>query len=642
MSEFWGAETKPVEDSGFWGADAKPIEKVSVSFSPSTATDEELRHAAIGGNRPSIEEFHRRNLLESNPTLGQAAEEFINKASSALARSPVDIAKSLPSIIKTAAGAIIGFGDPMHPLAQEARQNIRSMIEQAGTDIGTVSKATPGAPLSQFGAAGEAVGRNVGMVAAPALARPALGAAIKGVPAVAERASSRLINSLIKTQPKEFRFGKNPGLEVARQGLTANSREALLEKINAREAKLTNEVQAELARPENAGRVVDITPAVDVVEAGIQEAVRTGQQPLYDRLQAIKDQLTRGFEVDEGKIKAVGEPRYEISPAEAYQLRKDLKAKWTGQAFDDDVNRVKVATYGTLNDIIDQAVPGTKAKNAQVSNLIGASTSLEREINLGRRRNLTGHLLARGPAGVIGGVAGEVAAGGLGIGPGILAGMAAEKLLGSPAVKTRAAAGLAKLAPERVLNTNKIRIGGGMANAKREFAVSSLPKGAYSAFGQEKGFVKEALKQDPLPPESTVKAIKRRSQEYLDDWEDLSLGKKRTVYTRAGEEGPISGRGLELEGGDVHPKDIPGLADLPDSVQQIIDAFSKKYGATYNRIKATAERMAAEDHIANFVLDEATKERIAEAAGMDEHAYRNLIRDEVTAKISVVKEEIPE
>lgn len=613
-------------------------ENVSVSFSPSTATEEELRQAAIGGNRPAIDEFHRRHLAESNPTLGAAAEEFINKATSALARSPVEIAKSLPGLAKMAAGAVIGFGDPMHPLAQEARENLKGMIQKIGSDVGEVSAIATdprGMPLSQYGKAGEAVGSNVGMVAAPALAGAALGPVVAGAGKVARRlvaSPEELYQSALKpsttfSEAKKasiLRTGMQEGIPVTKRGLAKTSemiddlRTAIDEKIRSfqeanPEASILPEQAA--ARVETPGGIRSKYESVRKAQnqAAIDEAKAAFLESYPEPLNLMQAQ-----EIKKATYQDIGERSYE-------------KRTGPGVATEKEIAR-------GLKEELEQFIPELKTINAREGALLQFQKTLNRAIN--REKNHQWFGIGTPIAGAAGTALGGALGGMHGAAIGGTATTLLKYFLDKPSVKSSLAILMNRV--RQVQEAGPTIESGGkiiarnlepIQNARKDFVNEFLPKGAYSAFGQEKGFVKEALRKDPLPPEATTKAIRRRAQEYLDDWEDLSFGKKRTVYTRAGESGPITGRALETEGA-VHPSEVPGLSDLPDSVQSIQDAFQKKYGATYNRIKAMAERMAAEDHIARFTLDEATQERIAETAGTDEHAFRKLINEAVTSKLS--------
>lgn len=266
-----------------------------------------------------------------------------------------------------------------------------------------------------------------------------------------ERLPPKIINSILKPVSKEFSFGKNPGLGVVQEGLTANTREGLLKEISAKKQEIGAQIDAQLNLPINARKKIDVSAALKPLDDAMAEAVKSGEQTLYTRLQAVRDGLTKEFQAVEGKLVPTGEKKLVMTPAEARQLKTEIggAAKWTGQAFDNEVNQARVKVYRAINDMIDAAVPGTKTLNSRYANLLSAEKSLDRTISIAQRNNLAslkgvGIGTAFGLESKVSGKSTPEA-----IATGILS-FLGEKALGSSAVKTRLAQALSKLAPEEI------------------------------------------------------------------------------------------------------------------------------------------------------------------------------------------------
>lgn len=197
-----------------------------------------------------------------------------------------------------------------------------------------------------------------------------------------------LVNKFIlKPSVKEFHFGKNPGKGVVDEGLKAASPERMLEKIISKKKALGVEIDNKLIT-EGKGKIVDLRPALKRIDDEITKAASSGEQALVSRLTAIKEGLTRNFRLIDGKVVATGSRPLSVKPSTAAKIKRKIgnATKWTGQAFDNEANRVRVEVYRAINDAIEQVVPGTKVLNGRYANLLSAEKSLDHAINLAQRR----------------------------------------------------------------------------------------------------------------------------------------------------------------------------------------------------------------------------------------------------------------
>lgn len=297
--------------------------------------------------------------------------------------------------------------------------------------------------------------KNAATNAAIAGAFPVAGALIKPI---TTKLSSRLINSLIKPRELDFRFGKNPGLAVAEEGITGNSIQALAKNISSVRRSIGKQIDRLLNQPEVATKVQNISPAFQPIDDAIEKAVQRGEQDFVTRLIQFRDGITKDYRLVKGKLVEQGVKKLDLSPKEIQLLKTQVGegTRWTGQAFDSDVNRVKVQVYQRLNDLVENVVPGSKKVNAHYANLLTAEKAAERRANTLTKQNLVS-LPNFGVGGAFG------AAVGLGSGaalPGLAAagaGIAASKALGSTAVKSRAAKQLAN--PTSLGLTRKLYFG---------------------------------------------------------------------------------------------------------------------------------------------------------------------------------------
>lgn len=253
-----------------------------------------------------------------------------------------------------------------------------------------------------------------------------------------EKIPSRLVNSVLRPQQKEFDFGKNPGLTVVKEDLKANTRGGLLNKISDRKSEVGQLKQSVLSRPENVSKTIDFSDDIlTPLKEAKQNAVNSGEKALFNRLDDIESGLTKTFD---DQFNVVGTKNLQLDPLQADKLKQQIgnQTRWTGQAFDNDVNQVRVSIYRNLRNKIDDAVPEVADLNQRYSGLLTAEKALERTDKRMQKLVMTG-LRSTGvgtATGVLTATSGgsnvdSILAG--------LAGTAAFKIAGSTAVKTKIA-----------------------------------------------------------------------------------------------------------------------------------------------------------------------------------------------------------
>lgn len=261
------------------------------------------------------------------------------------------------------------------------------LLARAGTEAAT----TGGITALQGGSE-----EDIKSVAGISAALPIAGAVTGKVTApikkyLSEKLAPRMINSILRPAAKEFSFGKNPGLGVAKEGLTAKTREGLLKQISSKKQVLGQEID-NLLTTQGKEKTIDVTKLLTPLDEAMEQAVKSGEQVLYNRLQGVKDGLTKTFKATDGKIEASGTRNLVLSPKEVAQLKREIgnSAKWTGQAFDNEVNQVRVGLYRALNDAVEEAVPGAKQLQQRYANMLSAEKSLEKTIDTVQKQGLVG------------------------------------------------------------------------------------------------------------------------------------------------------------------------------------------------------------------------------------------------------------
>ncbi len=317
---------------------------------------------------------------------------------------------------------------------------------RAGLEAGAAGAVT----AAQTGGDAEAT-RNAALIAgaipvAGKIIEPAANAAKAFI---AEKLPGRLIESLIKPSKSQMRFGRTPGQEVAVQGLKANSLEGLEKEISQRKNQLGSLIDKSLGQAANSAKRVDVAPAIN---GPIDEAINlarttSGNRSVVSGLEDMREALLNNRFDASGNVKSV-----RLSPLDARKLKTDIGdvTRWTEDPIEGTLNEVRQKIYRNLNELIDNAVPGTKEMNAHYANLLTAEKAINARIDAVNKLNIVG--LTAKATGVATAVATFISTGDVsksaaaGFGAGLTTGGLA-KLLGSTPALSRAAVQFASLSP---------------------------------------------------------------------------------------------------------------------------------------------------------------------------------------------------
>jgi len=268
---------------------------------------------------------------------------------------------------------------------------------------GVVSKIGKAAELGTLVKAGEAVVR-AGEVINPVTAGIKVtgaglntaGKILQKTGQTSEKLSGRVINSLIKPLLKDFAYGKNPGLEVAKQRIVANDFDDLISKITSKRQDIGQKINEKLTRPTYKNITFDITSDLQPIDNAMEVAAKQNNQALVDRLAESKRAITQNLTIDytQGQpiIKTLGDKNLiNLSPLEATQIKTDIGdlTKWTGNLSDDKlINKALKQTYGKIKERIGNRIPEIKNLNESYANLLSAEVAAKYRDKILSRQDL--------------------------------------------------------------------------------------------------------------------------------------------------------------------------------------------------------------------------------------------------------------
>jgi len=265
---------------------------------------------------------------------------------------------------------------------------------------------------------------------------------------VGKKLSSRVMNSLIKPPSKEFRFGKDPGLAVAKEGIKANTLEGLLNKIRGKKQEIGKQLGKTVKSSEG---IFDAEKLI--LDTAGKEGAKMTNDAVVKKFNNVLDQLF--FEVKftrEGLTKVGTKDLTKLTSEKLHLLQRKIGelTTWTEPAIDKPVNAALAKIYRSIGKQLEKMSPGTKPLQKRYANLLGAEKSVQMRENATKRSALIANL---GPLGIGGAVGLGSFIAGEGDRPlrsaiqGSLA-LAGAKFAGGTAVKSRLANILAKSRPK--------------------------------------------------------------------------------------------------------------------------------------------------------------------------------------------------
>lgn len=392
-----------------------------------------------------------------HPVLNTAKDVVVG-AAKGLTNTLQTVASPITNVMEKASGQKLGFSQQeLAPTntAQKIGKGVEQVAEFAVPGAAGLKVAkVPGLVNLAARVGTEALGAGATTLAQTGdLQQAKDGAMISGAFPVAGKAldsvknsklGGKLINSLIKTKQNDLAFGKNPGKTVAELGITGNTLEGLIKNIGDKKKEIGTQIGTILNGATAQGVKLSLKDSFGALDEAIAHAKKAelSNAPLITKLENLKTDLTKGKNLDN------------LSPDDAFKMKQNVAelTKFTGNPSDDKAaNSALMNVYGKIKDAINTAIPDKNLAvlNDHYGNLLTAekagakrAATLEGQnvISLGGKTSGTA-------ATVLSLLSGTAAI------PAILTGIAVaggEKVLSSPAVKTRVAKWLAnKTAAEK-------------------------------------------------------------------------------------------------------------------------------------------------------------------------------------------------
>lgn len=214
--------------------------------------------------------------------------------------------------------------------------------------------------------------------------------ALEKSPELLKNQSARVVNSLIKPLLKDFSYGKNPGMGVAREGIVAKDFDELAQKIGQKKKDIGLEIRQTLIG--NSGERIDARQSLQSVDDAIKEASKSPKtnSSLIQRLNDLKSDIL-GYQYDPNGNVVSQRNLIDLTPEEALDLKQQVGdlTKWTGNKSDDEmVNKALKKTYGVIKQRINQAVPAVKDLNERYADLLSAEVATKYRDKIMERQNL--------------------------------------------------------------------------------------------------------------------------------------------------------------------------------------------------------------------------------------------------------------
>jgi hypothetical protein len=343
--------------SSAYDALVQPVKGAYHGLVAGPQTPEEARIASdpiVGPVNLRIQRF----LID--PTLHEAqrtAEEYGGRSTPGFAETPLE---------RTVGTAIHGLGTVVPLLGPAAAEFYEGTRQKYAT-----------------GDYAGALGGGVGNVAAY-LAPEGVGALAKSEWLTRTRPRS-MVTKMIRPAQADLRFGKDPARAILEDGITGNTLENVGNKVSDRLAEVGQQLDREAQKYPT--KVVDVSSALQPLDDGMLEAVKSGDRALFRKLQSVRSELSQNWQTVRtpgGRVvlRPSGPRNMRMSPYEALQYKRQIgdRIRWTSDPLDGAVNKALASAYGEVREATNNAVPGLADLNTKYSDLVGAAQAIRRRI----------------------------------------------------------------------------------------------------------------------------------------------------------------------------------------------------------------------------------------------------------------------
>jgi hypothetical protein len=202
----------------------------------------------------------------------------------------------------------------------------------------------------------------------------------------------RAITKMIRPMAEDVRFGKDPVRAILDEGIVGNTLEEIGEKASEKMSEVGKKLDAKAKDPAIASKVVDLSGALQPLDQAMAEAAKAGDQQLFAKLLATKDELANNwkpFRSANGEItlRKTGPRTMKMSPPEALKFKRMVgdRIRWTKDPLDGAVNKTLSRVWANAKDEVNDAVPGLEELNEKYSDLVGATMAIRRRVPIANR-----------------------------------------------------------------------------------------------------------------------------------------------------------------------------------------------------------------------------------------------------------------
>lgn len=192
-----------------------------------------------------------------------------------------------------------------------------------------------------------------------------------------DKLAGNVINSLIKPAHKQFMFGKNPGLGVAKEGITAGNLDELAGKVEGRLTELNQASQLIRNTPENINKTVDLSR---INKPLIDSYLNLSKTPNVNKEQMANIRKVMGDlrQLNDGNLS-------KLSISDAYDIKSTVSKiqNWSIEnKTGSDLNTSLRKVYGIIDKSIDNQIPELEQINSRMADLISAKKAISNRVEV--------------------------------------------------------------------------------------------------------------------------------------------------------------------------------------------------------------------------------------------------------------------
>ena len=226
----------------------------------------------------------------------------------------------------------------------------------------------------------------------------AAGKVIGALPNITEKGAAKLVNQLIKPSKAQFAYGKNPGLQIAKEKIKATDFDDLLIKVRQRRERVGKSISNLLDAKKNSSKIADYSSALKSIDLAIKRVSSFGRDntAALNRLRNLRLDMVGAVDDASGNL-MITRDLTKLTPKQAFNLKKAIgdQTKFTGNPSDDEiVNSALKGSYRAIKNKLDQSVPGLRKQNERYANLISAELAVKNRELLARKEKLVNKVSA--------------------------------------------------------------------------------------------------------------------------------------------------------------------------------------------------------------------------------------------------------